>query len=755
MTDVSRRGLLRAAGALGAGAVLPVTAAGTAAAAVPANPATATHRGPGRAGRPADLGDRLELMAGTAVVEHLDGAAFRLHQPVRREVVMTTDRPWEGSACHYRHVFRDGDTYRMYYTALDYDVRGGKVEIPHPGRIALAQSADGITWTRPSLGLVEFDGSTDNNLVAGAGESHTFVFKDTNPAAPPDARYKAIELADNATAIYPLKSADGLTFSRISDTPMMVWGPKTGHGLVNMAFDTLNVAFWDPAIERYRLYIRYWPDLDDGGTYRAIMVSTSADFLTWSVPELLEYPGSPVPEENLYTNNVVRYHRAPHTLLGFPMRYVQPAGWMVSHLHLPNVEHRQERSRASERYGTAMTDTLFMSSRDGTVFDRWDEAYIAPGPGAENWKYADNSVGCGIVVTPSQVGGAPDELSIYATEGYWTGDELDVVRYSMRVDGFVSLHAPRSGGEAITAPIRVSGEHLVLNLASSAAGRVRVEVQNPAGRPIDGFSLEEADPLFGDDLARVVTWRRGDPDLGSLMGRPVRLRFVLDDADVYSLRFRAAITFDGTEAMVEGYHDDGTLTAAQRQAMLAELAAARTAAAEGRTDDAAAALDRFIAAAGTVSGDDARDTLREAGEELTRQVADPWPTLYGWLGGDVEPETGNLENLGLSSALVALDYRNRSVGAAFWEPVTITGLTLRDADGTTRLTPGDLSVYVSDTNDGDWRRVEGVQVARVANGFTFTGLDVTARYVKVVQPYSDDAFTFTHQLSTMLEVTTA
>jgi hypothetical protein len=136
---------------------------------------------------------------------------------------MTTDRPWEGSACHYRHVFRDGDTYRMYYTALDYDVRGGRVDIPHPGRIALAESADGITWTRPSLGLVEFDGSTDNNLVADAGESHTFVFKDTNPAAPAEARYKAIELADNATAIYPLRSADGLTFTRMSDKPMMVW----------------------------------------------------------------------------------------------------------------------------------------------------------------------------------------------------------------------------------------------------------------------------------------------------------------------------------------------------------------------------------------------------------------------------------------------------------------------------------------------------------------------------------------------------
>jgi hypothetical protein len=294
-------------------------------------------------------------------------------------------------------------------------------------------------------------------------------------------------------------------------------------------------------------------------------------------------------------------------------------------------------------------------------------------------------------VTPSQVHGAPDELSIYATEGYWTGDELDVVRYSMRVDGFISLHAPRSGGEAVTQPIRISGERLVLNLATSAAGHVRVEVQNPAGRPVEGFTLDDSDPLFGDDLARVATWRRGDADLSALPGRPVRLRFSINDADVYSLRFRVAITFD-SRTLVEQYHDAAVLTTEQRRAMLAELTAAQTAAAEGRADEAGAALDRFLTAASAVSDDDARDRLRDAGKDLARQVTDPWPTIYGWLGNDVDPATGNLENLGLSSALVALDYRNRSVGAAFWEPVTITKLTLRDVDGTTRLHPGDLTV---------------------------------------------------------------
>ncbi|WP_053206609.1 FIMAH domain-containing protein [Jiangella muralis] len=756
MTDVTRRGLLKAAGVLGAGATL------SAAPAVVGGPATpSAAAAPVRPdGRPIELGDRLELIAGTSTVDHLDGAAFRLHQPVRREVAMTTDRPWEGSACHYRHVFRDGDTYRMYYTALDYNVGGGRVDIPHPSRVAMAESTDGLTWSRPSLGLVQDGGSTDNNLTAGTGDGHAFVFKDTRPDTPADARYKGIELADRATAIYALKSADGTTFTRMSGTPMMTWGPSSSHGLVNMAFDTLNVAFWDPSAETYRLYLRYYHDrAEDGGTYRGTMVSTSADFLTWTTPVPLEYPGSPAPEEHLYTSNVVPYYRSPGVLLGFPMRYVQPQGWQESHFRLPNPEHRRERALASERYGTAMTDTLFMSSRDGVVFDRWDEAFIQPGPGTENWKYADNSTGCGIAVTPSHIHGAPDELSVYATEGYWTGDELDVVRYTLRVDGFVSLNAPRSGGEAVTKAVRFIGDQLVLNLATSAAGHVRVEVQNPAGTPIPGFGLDECDPLFGDDLARVVSWRGGDTDLGSLASRPVRLRFAINDADVYSFRFRAAITFDSTKTQITAYHQDGTLTTDQRDRLLAHLSDAQSSAEQGQAEEAGQALDDFAEVVREIPDDAARDVLATAAAELRRIVreltAEPWPTRYGWLGNDVDPATGNLENLGLSTSLIALDYRNRSVGAAFWEPVTITALTLRDVDGSTRLAAGDLSVYVSDTNDGDWRRVEGVQVARISNGFTFTGLDVTARYVKVVQPYADDAFTFTNQVARMLEVTTA
>jgi hypothetical protein len=110
-------------------------------------------------------------------------------------------------------------------------------------------------------------------------------------------------------------------------------------------------------------------------------------------------------------------------------------------------------------------------------------------------------------------------------------------RYTLRVDGFVSVQAPRAGGELVTKPLRWSGKELVLNVATAAAGGVRVEIQDAGGAALPGFALADADEIVGDAVERVATWK-GSADVGRLAGRPARLRFVLADADLYSFRFR-------------------------------------------------------------------------------------------------------------------------------------------------------------------------------------------------------------------------
>ena len=135
--------------------------------------------------------------------------------------------------------------------------------------------------------------------------------------------------------------------------------------------------------------------------------------------------------------------------------------------------------------------------------------------------------------------GYPNELSLYATEGYWTDAAAKIRRYTLRIDGFVSAHAPYDGGELVTKPLTFAGGQLCLNFATSAAGSLKVEIQDAQGQPIDGFRLKDCLPIFGDQLDRTVSWT-GEAKLSDFEGRPIRLRLALKDADLYSFQFRAA-----------------------------------------------------------------------------------------------------------------------------------------------------------------------------------------------------------------------
>lgn len=257
--------------------------------------------------------------------------------------------------------------------------------------------------------------------------------------------------------------------------------------------------------------------------------------INWYDQEDLVYVDSP--SEELYTNAVKPYYRAPHIFLGFPMRYLD-RGWSESMRALPELEHRELRAAINERYGTAITEGLFMASRDGVLFKRWNEAFLRPGiERVGTWNYGHQFLSWSFVETESALEGAPNELSFYAIESYWTDPGSALRRYTLRIDGFVSVNAPMSGGELVTKPLTFTGNELILNFSSSAAGGIQVEIQDETGNPIPGFTLEDSAPIFGDTIERVVTWENGS-DLSSIEGKPVRIRFVLKDADLYSLRFK-------------------------------------------------------------------------------------------------------------------------------------------------------------------------------------------------------------------------
>ena len=110
-------------------------------------------------------------------------------------------------------------------------------------------------------------------------------------------------------------------------------------------------------------------------------------------------------------------------------------------------------------------------------------------------------------------------------------------RMTLRIDGFASVNAPYIGGEMVTKPFRFSGKELEINYATSAAGSLRIEVQEANGVPVAGCALDECPEVIGDELERIVCWEGGG-DVSRLAGTPIRLRFVMKDADLFSLRFR-------------------------------------------------------------------------------------------------------------------------------------------------------------------------------------------------------------------------
>ncbi len=501
--------------------------------------------------QPVDTGSRRELFVDSYLIGEIrDGADLRLHSPTPRETALKMEYPCERGG--YITVFKDQDRYRMYYQGLPQRQIEGE-NLPWFGHdellVCYAESRDGIHWERPRLGLFEFKGTKDNNIVWAGRGSHGFApFIDTRPGCPDELKYKAFgrsrirdkEEGSLWRSLFLMTSPDGLHWTPVE-------GPKKFGAILDRDdgnFDSQNVGFWDETIGAYRLYFRsrrivenneelLGRDDGEGGVSRKpelrdTATAVSPDLMEWSDLRLLEYPGAPL--EEMYTNQVIPYPRAPHIYMGFPARYMENRG--------PLTEwHQKKMEETPGRYFASYTDGLFMSSRDGKVFKRWNEAFLRPGiPEESRWCYGECYQNWGIVETASDIPGAPNEFSFYVTEGRRHGEEPLIRRFTLRQDGFVSVNAPLSGGELLTRPLVFSGKRLSLNMSTSAAGGVRVELQDGHGKALPGFELEKSPCFFGNTLERNISWKSG-ADLGNVAGKPVQIRFVLNDADIYSFRF--------------------------------------------------------------------------------------------------------------------------------------------------------------------------------------------------------------------------
>ncbi|MDB6169263.1 MAG: hypothetical protein JWM88_2127, partial [Verrucomicrobia bacterium] len=389
-------------------------------------------------------------------------------------------------------------------------VRPDELIVPiHPQYTCYAESRDGIAWTRPNLGLFEFNGSKENNIVwATTGSTNFFPFKDENPAAPADQRYKAVGSSNydgdkKKPVLLGFVSADGKSWRVAQEKPILTDG----------AFDSLNVVFWDAT---KGLYVSIYRDFTFG--VRSIKYATSKDFLSWTPGQWADFGDGP--PEHLYTNATAPYFRAPHIYLAMPRRF------------LPFKTYFPE----MEAVTPGVSDAVFMSTRDGVHWNRFEEAFIRPGLHERNWAHRANTPSRGLLET------GPEEISFFVERDY-TFPSNQIERFTVRTDGFVSANAGYPGGEFVTKPLIFTGTAMVLNYSTSGNGSIRIEVQDAEGHPIPGFLLEESPLLFGDKIAQVVPWKhpKGRTDsspFARLAGKPVRFRFVMRDADIYSVQFK-------------------------------------------------------------------------------------------------------------------------------------------------------------------------------------------------------------------------
>jgi hypothetical protein len=182
------------------------------------------------------------------------------------------------------------------------------------------------------------------------------------------------------------------------------------------------------------------------------------------------------------------------------------------------------------RYGQVITDCAFMTSRDGLHFKRYDEAFMRPCPEfGNNWTYGDCYPARGFLETASDIKGADPELSMLAPDNHWMGEHARLIRYSMRCDGFVSLHAGDKEECIVTKPFTFEGGELHINFATSAWGYLYITLVAE-----DGTTVESGE-IFGNKIDRKVGFPAGA--VAALAGKAVTMEVRMRDADLYSMQF--------------------------------------------------------------------------------------------------------------------------------------------------------------------------------------------------------------------------
>jgi hypothetical protein len=430
------------------------------------------------------------LLLDDRVVARAENARLTMGQVSKeaRNPLFVEDRPWEVRFDNlYANVIYDEDAhlYTCWYNPFIIDAATSNTPLtarstvsyqPDKARemgVCLATSPDGLTWVKPELGLHEFAGSRENNLVMrhihGAG-----IFRDTHEPDPA-MRYKALMQYGVAA------SPDGLHWSAVKHCPE-----------IESRWDTHNNLFWDEPSQRYVGITRLW----EGGM-RTVGRTESQDFQRWTrAVEVMR--GLPA-----------EAHRQTYALIAFPYANLYLGMVMIFDVVSDFVDCELAWSPDTLSWQRICPGTPLIPRGEPGSFDSgciYAAAYpVRRGDGLELFYGGSNG-----------------------PHTNWRETGLGLAR--LRGDGFAGMQPATRGKSAclVTAPMRCTGRDLAIS-ADAAGGSVHVSVLDAQQQQV-----RQSHSIHTNITDQTVAWEGND--LAALVGEEVQLLFEFEDATLYAFR---------------------------------------------------------------------------------------------------------------------------------------------------------------------------------------------------------------------------
>lgn len=491
-------------------------------------------------GEPVQLGNRKHLFLDDALIANLENVQFRVNPPRLEELII------EGRGLtNHLVVFEDvesGDGLVRLYR------RGPK------NSLAVWTSRDGIHFTAPDLGR-EYRGARNVVIEDPVGLGTIFV----DPRAPAEERIKYFS-GYRGRGCYVYSSPDGYNFTRNETSALPFRGASQ------------SIVFYDDQRQRYVGYHRSDMLRTVGGrTARTSVMTETTDLmrpwpltpvsqaeqsqlakirrLGWKIPYYVdngpltppgfgvEYPTVFGPIESMdpvavdvYVPKCVKYAWAEDAYLAFPIMYF--------HYHGDGPETRQALGRPDAERGSGPLETQLSVSRDGVHWKRYPRpAYVGIGRHA-GLDLKKAYMGHGMVRRGEEIWqyyvGSEQYHSFFRKQ---PSAREAIFRVVQRLDGFVSADTPYTGGTLTTRPLVFSGNRLVLNLDTDAAGYAQVGLLDEEGQPMEGFSLDDCIYLNGDFIDAEVEWLTTGKDVSQLAGRRVQVVVHSRGTKLYSMQF--------------------------------------------------------------------------------------------------------------------------------------------------------------------------------------------------------------------------